>query len=314
MPPLGVAEPVSHFVSAPDGLRLHHREYGSRPAPGRLPVVCLPGLARTAADFDRLARVLAEDGRRVLALDYRGRGLSARDPDPRNYDLRIEGADVLAVLTAAEVGPAVFVGTSRGGLITMILAALRPAIIQGAVLNDIGPVIESQGLGRIRGYVGKLPRPDSWTEAVGLLKQLADSQFTAVTEADWLDFAKLTFREESGFFRPTYDPALMENLKTMDLDAIPTLWPQFEGLRHAPVLIIRGANSDLLSSATAAEMIRRHPDCALHTVEGQGHAPFLTDAPTIERIQSFVLHCEAAAPPENRVAVQQSSTTPHETG
>lgn len=304
-------EPVSHFVSAPDGLRLHYREYGSFAGP-LLPIVCLPGLARTAADFDRLARILAEHDRRVLALDYRGRGLSARDPDPKNYDLRIESADVLAVLTAAEVGRAVFVGTSRGGLITMILAALRPTIIRGAVLNDIGPVIEAEGLARIRGYVGKLPRPNSWTEAVDLLKGLAGSQFTALTEADWLDFAQLTFAEENGFFITTYDTALMENLKTMDLDAIPTLWPQFEALRHAPVLTIRGANSDLLSSATAAEMMRRHPDCALHTVVGQGHAPFLTDAPTVERIRTFISHCEDAAYCGSEAT--QPSTTLHQAG
>ena len=196
------AEPVSHFVSAPDGLRLHVREYGSRAAASpRMPVVCLPGLARTAADFDRLARVLAADGRRVLALDYRGRGLSERDPDPTHYDLATESADVLATLAATQVGRAIFIGTSRGGLITMILAALQPALIAGAVLNDIGPVIEAEGLARIKGYVGKLPRPNSWAEAVDLLKQIAGAQFTALTDADWLDFAQLTFKEENGALR-----------------------------------------------------------------------------------------------------------------
>ena len=290
-PPRG-AEPTSHFVSAPDGLRLHVLEYGRDGGSG-LPVVCLPGLARTAGDFNRLAAALADDGRRVLALDYRGRGLSARDPDPKNYDLGVESTDVLAVLAAVGVEKSVFVGTSRGGLITMILAALRPGMISGAVLNDIGPVIEAQGLTRIRGYVGKLPRPHSWTEAVDTLKGVSASQFTALSETDWLDVAQLTFREEDGVFTPTYDPALMDNLRTMDVDAIPTLWPQFEALGTVPVLIVRGANSDLLSAATASEMVRRLPDCALHTVADQGHAPFLTDAPTIERIRGFVARCDA---------------------
>ena len=292
------AEPVSHFVSAPDGLRLHVREYGSdAAASSQMPVVCLPGLARTAADFDRLARALATDGRRVLALDYRGRGLSERDPDPTHYDLATESADVLATLAAMQIARAIFIGTSRGGLITMILAALQPALIAGAVLNDIGPVIEAEGLARIKAYVGKLPRPSSWAEAVVLLKQIAGAQFTALTDAEWLDFAQLTFKEENEAFTLTYDPALMENLKTMRLDAIPTLWPQFEALRDVPVLVVRGANSDLLSVATTAEMLGRHPDCALHTVPDQGHAPFLTDAPTIERIRAFVAHCEAIAIP-----------------
>ena len=150
-----------HYVTARDGLRLHVREHGERTAPG-LPVVCLPGLARTTADFDVLASALAGDAgrpRRVLALDYRGRGLSDHDPDPDHYAIPVELDDVLSVLTARAVASAVFVGTSRGGLIVMALAAARPGAIAGAVLNDIGPVIETQGLMRIKGYVGKLPQP-----------------------------------------------------------------------------------------------------------------------------------------------------------
>src|SRR5262249_40578254 len=137
-----------HYVTARDGLRLHVREYGARTAPG-LPVVCLPGLARTTADFDTLAGALAGDSERphrVIALDYRGRGLSDHDPDPDNYAIGVELDDVVSVLTARAVGSAVFVGTSRGGLILMALAAVRPGAIAGAVLNDIGPMIEPQGL------------------------------------------------------------------------------------------------------------------------------------------------------------------------
>lgn len=289
-------EPVSRFVAAPDGLRLHFREYGA-PSGSALPVVCLPGLARTAGDFDRLARELSRDGRRVLALDYRGRGLSDRDSDPRNYELGVEMSDTLAVLAAAGVEAAIFVGTSRGGLITMILAALRPEVILGAVLNDIGPVLEPEGLTRIRGYVGKLPRPSSWTEAVTILKSVAARSFTALSEADWLAFAQLTFREENGVFETNYDPALTETLKALDITNLPTLWPQFEALSSVPVLVVRGGNSDLLSVATASEMMQRHPDCALYTVRDQGHAPFLTDEPTIARIREFVGHCESRAGP-----------------
>lgn len=280
----------SRFISAEDGLRLHYRDYGTQRS-ALLPVVCLPGLARTSADFDALARALAADGRRVLALDYRGRGLSAFDPKPANYDLRIESTDVLALLTGAEAPRAVFVGTSRGGLITMILASVRPTLIAGAVLNDIGPVIEVAGLRRIGSYVGKLPDPRSWDEAVGILRRVAGAQFTALSEEDWLNFARSTFRENDGAFSVSYDPALMLNLQTMDLDALPTLWPQFEALGHAPVLVVRGENTDLLSAETVAEMQRRHPDCALHTVAGQGHAPLLMDRPTIDRIRTFVARC-----------------------
>src|SRR5215469_16310085 len=148
---------ISRFITAPDGLRLHVREYGDRRSE-RLPVVCLPGLSRTAEDFEVLATAVARDAgtpRRVLAFDYRGRGLSEYDRNPKNYAIPVELADVIAVLVALGAAPAIIVGTSRGGLLAMTLAPQRPAAVAGAVLNDIGPVIASQGLRRIQGYVGK---------------------------------------------------------------------------------------------------------------------------------------------------------------
>src|ERR1035441_1429663 len=152
---------TSIFISAPDGLRLHARCYGARSAPA-LPVVCLPGMARTAADFEMLAEALAGDERRprrVIALDYRGRGKSEYDRDPANYNFQVELADLLAVLAALDAARAILIGTSRGGILAMLLAAVRPTAIAGVVLNDIGPVIEPKGLMRIKGYVvtGKVP-------------------------------------------------------------------------------------------------------------------------------------------------------------
>src|SRR3954470_10419526 len=195
-----MADYADLFVSAADGLRLFARDYGPRTG-SALTVVCLPGLARTAADFHELALTLSQDGtrsRRVLALDYRGRGRSEYDHDWRNYDLKVELADVLAVLTAAGVEEAAFVGTSRGGLLTMALSAARPALLRGAVLNDIGPVIEGRGLARIRGYVGKLPAPADYGVAVDILKKLMSAQFTALSEEEWRSWAKATWREENG--------------------------------------------------------------------------------------------------------------------
>ena len=293
-PDVSAAETASRFVSAPDGLRLHYRDYGPR-ANAALPVVCLPGLARTGDDFARLAAALAggKGGpRRVLTLDYRGRGLSQRDRDPKNYDVRVEAADVLAVAIAAGVEDAIFVGTSRGGLITMALAVMRPSMIKGVVLNDIGPVLEPKGLARIRGYVGKLPQPRSWTDAVSLLQGLGSRHFTGLTDAEWLDYAELTFAERNGAFSTRYDPALTRALQDLDLENLPVLWPQFDALRSAPLLVVRGGNSDLLSAETAEKMIARHPEAVLHTVEGQGHAPLLTDAETIARVEAFVAQCQ----------------------
>src|SRR5713101_8415650 len=161
---MGHPVPKSSFVTAQDGLRLHVQEWGARTA-SALPVVCLPGLARSVADFEPLAAALADDSklpRRVVALDSRGRGKSQYDRNPANYNLKVELTDLLAVLTALEIHQAVFLGTSRGGILTMLLAAARPTAIAGCVLNDIGPVIEPKGLMRIKSYVGKLPRPASF--------------------------------------------------------------------------------------------------------------------------------------------------------
>jgi pimeloyl-ACP methyl ester carboxylesterase len=287
----------SRFISAPDGLKLHAREYGSELAPGT-PVLCLPGLARTAADFDVIARRLATGAagkqRRVVALDYRGRGLSDRDARWENYDLRVENADILACMDALGLHHAIFLGTSRGGLHTMMTAATRPGAIKAAILNDIGPVFEAQGIARIRGYVGKLPAPHSWADAVDMAKRIMGGQFTTLSEDDWLAYARLTFEEKDGKFTPRYDTRLMKGLEALDLEApLPTAWPQFEGLSNVPTLSLRGENTDLLSAATVAEMAKRHPRFESHEVPGQGHAPLLLDEPTIKVVAGFIARCES---------------------
>jgi pimeloyl-ACP methyl ester carboxylesterase len=278
------------FVSASDGLRLYARDYG----PGRshaLPVVCLPGLARTCDDFHDLALALAGDGsrpRRVLALDYRGRGRSEWDKRWRNYDIRVEINDTLQVLTAAGIAEALFVGTSRGGLIAMGLGAIRPALLRAAVLNDIGPVIEGRGLVRIRGYVGKLPAPRTFEQGADMLKRMMSAQFTTFSDAQWQRMARGTWREADGALVPLYDPALMRTLEAIDIEApLPDLWPLFGGLTAIPVLALRGANSDLLSAQTLEAMRKAHPGLQAVTVPGQGHAPVL-EGDLLDVIRRFV--------------------------
>jgi pimeloyl-ACP methyl ester carboxylesterase len=298
MPARAQVQPfTSRFLSAADGLRLHLRDYGPRFAPA-LPVICLPGLARTAADFDWLARALASGAaakqRRVLALDYRGRGESEWDRDPSNYSMGVENADILTMLAALEISEAIVIGTSRGGLHVMMLAATRPTLLRGVVLNDIGPKIESEGLLRIRGYVGKLPQPRSIADAVDMFKEMAGQQFPALSDADWKIFAELTFADKNGQLVPRYDKKLAHSLKGFDIEQpLPTLWPQFAGLADIPILAIRGELSDILSEETLSEMQARHPSCQIYRVKGQGHAPLLIDDASIQKIAEFIAQIDA---------------------
>lgn len=292
----GDGDAQSIFVTASDGLKLHARCFGPRLAPG-LPVVCLPGLARTADDFEDLARALAsapEVPRRVIALDYRGRGLSDYDRNPQNYSLSVELGDVLAVLTALGISPAVFVGTSRGGILTMMLASARPTALAGAILNDIGPVIDPAGLVRIKSYVGKLPRPKSFEEGADILRRLFGQQFTRLTDAEWLVYAHRTFKAEKRGLVPTYDVQLAKTLAGIDFHRpIPPLWAEFDAMGSIPLMVLRGANSDLLSEETVTTMRTRHPSMEAVTVPDQGHAPILGGDELIGRIAQFVGACEA---------------------
>ena len=287
----------SLFVTAQDGLQLHVRAYGAR-ASSALPVVCLPGLARTGADFADLALVLSSDRERpVLALDYRGRGKSQYDRNPANYTLQVELADLLAVLTALGIGRAAFVGTSRGGILTMLLAVARPTAIAGCVLNDIGPVIEPAGLMRIKSYVGKLPQPASFRDAADILQRLFGIHFPKWSAADWLGFARRTFKQADGRVVADYDARLATTLAGLTADRpLPPLWKEFDALARLPVMVVRGSNSDILSPTTVAAMRERRSSLDVVEVADEGHAPRLTEPKTAGRIAEFIASCDRPAP------------------
>jgi pimeloyl-ACP methyl ester carboxylesterase len=274
--------------SARDGLRLYARHY---PAPGstKRPVLCLPGLTRNGRDFHDLATALArhdENRRDVYTLDSRGRGGSEHDRDWNNYSLLVELNDALDFMTMKDLHGAGIVGTSRGGLVAMLMAVLRPCALAAVVLNDVGPVIERDGLARIVAYAGRVPLPANWQEATELVREMNKRQFPAVPAQDWQEHARAWFNEENGLPAPGYDPNIVKAFSVMD-GPMPELWPQFGALVHVPVLAIRGQNSDILSAKTLEEMRTRHPRLETLTVPGQGHPPFLRDAPTIAAVAAF---------------------------
>jgi pimeloyl-ACP methyl ester carboxylesterase len=289
---------ASVFVTAPDGLTLHVRRYECRVA-SALPVVCLPGLARSAADFHPLAAALAADPakpRLVLALDYRGHGQSAYDRNPDNYTLPVALADLSAVLIALEIAPAIFVGTSYGGILAMMLAVMRPTAIAGVILNDIGPVIEPHGLVRLKGYIGKLPVPRNFEEGAEILRWLFEAQFPKLAPQDWIAFAQRTWHEHGGRLLPDHDPKLAQTLQGADMQHPPTLWTQFDALARVPLMVIRGAKSDMLASSTLDAMLSRRRELEVALVPDQGHPPLLTDPKLIRRIAAFVASCDVRPP------------------
>jgi pimeloyl-ACP methyl ester carboxylesterase len=292
----------SRFVQAPGGLTLHVRCYGDLATAPNLPVLCLPGLTRTEADFEPLAlhlRANATQPRAVFALDLRGRGRSGYDPDRRNYNPAVELADVIAVMTALGLERAVFVGTSRGGILTMLLAAVQPALIAGALLNDIGPVIEPDGLMRIKGYAGRIAPPQDFDAGAATLRSLFGAQFPTLRAADWLAWAHRSWIETDQGLVQTYDARIAETLTDIDTETdqpIPNLWPQFEALpQQVPAMVIRGALSDILSAETVAAMRQRRPDLEAVEIPDQGHAPLLAESAILGQISDFLFRCDRAA-------------------
>ena len=286
---------VSVFVTTRDRLKLHVRCYGSRTS--ALPVVCLPGLARTAADFHSLAAALATDPaqpRWVVSLDYRGHGQSEYDRNPDNYALGVDLADLSAVLTGLTIPPAIFVGTSQGGVLAMMLAQSRPNAVAGVVLNDIGPVIEPQGLLQMKGYVGKLPTPRDFAEGAEILRWLFAKSFPKLVLQDWLALAQRTWREHGRGLVPDYDVRLARTLDMNWARSLPSLWEQFDALARVPLMVIRGANSHMLTSTTLDAILARRVDVEVAVVPDQGHAPLLTGPELIRRIAAFIASCDGS--------------------
>jgi pimeloyl-ACP methyl ester carboxylesterase len=263
-----------------DGLSLYARDYAAASGPARLPVIAIHGLTRNSADFDTIAPLIAQSGRRVLAVDIRGRGQSDRAPDPMTYQPQVYAQDIMALLRDLGIERAVFLGTSMGGLITMGLAAIRSKVIAAAIINDVGPEVAQEGLARIAAYAGQPVEINTWADAAAYVRKLNAVALPHYSDADWDAFARRTFRiGTEGTPVPDYDPDIMAPIRAAGAKAlVPNLWPFFTRLaRGRPTLLVRGETSDLLSPEIAARMRKRAPKMDFVEVPGVGHAPMLDE-------------------------------------
>jgi pimeloyl-ACP methyl ester carboxylesterase len=270
-----MAEWQDRYWTSKDGLRLHYRDYAG-PA-DRPPILCLPGLTRNARDFEPVADRYAGDWR-VICVDFRGRGESQHDSNSSNYRPEYYVADVLKLLDQLGIADAVFFGTSLGGICTMVLASTDAERIAGAMLNDIGPVVDQAGLDRISGYVGREARFDNWNEVIGLLAERNREVFPKWGAGEWERFARRIMHETPDGIRFQYDMRIADNFRAATEGPQRANWQSYEALAGRPLLILRGELSDLLSADVAQQMAERlDGDAELVVVPDAGHAPSLEE-------------------------------------
>ncbi len=278
------------FTSS-DGLRLYARDYAPASGQARLPVICIHGLTRNSADFDELAPWIAAQGRRVLAVDVRGRGNSAYDPNPANYNLAVYAGDVVKLAHDLGIARAVFIGTSMGGLITMTLAVRRIGLIAAAVLNDIGPALSGRGLQRIAGYAGNAEPLASWDDAAAYVRGINEVAFPTNTDSDWDKWARRSFAETApGQLGMRYDPGIAIAIRAGKIKPS-SLAARFAFRRLAhkrPTLLIRGALSDLVEPEQVAMMRAAAPTMKYAEVPDVGHAPMLTEPQSLAALREFL--------------------------
>ena len=274
------------YASADGALQLFARIY-----PGEGPTLLLMhGLTRNSADFEPLIARL-DPRYRLIVADQRGRGLSDYDSEPANYRPDVYAADMFALLDGLGVAEAGLIGTSMGGLMAMLMAAIQPARVRAIVLNDVGPKLDDAGLDRIKGYVGASTPPADWQEAAQRSAAINGVAFPDFGDEDWMAFARRTSRVgDDGVIRLAYDPKIADSIKGDDPATVPAdLWPLWDALSAVPTLVARGALSDLLSVETVAEMARRHsgPFAAVD-VPNRGHAPLLDEPAALDAITEFL--------------------------
>ena len=279
------------YWNSEDGLRLHYRDYAG--PHDRPPLLCIPGLTRNAADFEPFADHVAGEWR-VIAVDLRGRGLSENDPKPERYSPGVYAKDIAKLLDQLGIADAVFVGTSLGGLVTMLMAATDGERMAGALINDIGPDVDREGLEWISTYVGKDVRYPGWGEAAAALKARSGDKFPGWDDAAWHRFTHRVCRDEKGSIRFAYDMAIAKGFDETLKEEPADLWPLYKALDGRPVTILHGELSDLLSPATAARMVRELDDVELVTIPATGHAPSLEEPESLAALDRLLARVSAA--------------------
>ncbi|MFP7570155.1 alpha/beta fold hydrolase [Marivita sp. S2033] len=269
---------MPHFTTS-DGLSLFYRDEGEG-----LPLLCLSGLTRNGRDFEFVAPHLEDV--RLIRLDYRGRGQSEWG-DPNTYQIPVEGRDAIELLDHLDLPAAAVLGTSRGGLIAMVLAATAKDRLLGVALNDIGPELAPEGLEVIKTYLGRAPQAKTY-EDIAAARAKAMTGFPGVPPERWLREAQILFNETEDGLELTYDPRLREAVLEGGAQPEPDLWPYFDALSGLPLACIRGANSDLLSKATFQEMKARRPDMIAVEVPDRGHVPFLDEPESLSALQRWL--------------------------
>ncbi len=278
------------FFTSEDGLKLYYRDYPGQEDQQHPPLLCLSGLTRNTHDFHDLAKRLSP-GRRVICMDYRGRGKSDRDPDYRHYAPPIYMQDALALMDHLGLRRAVFLGTSLGGLISMAIGAMMPEKVAAIILNDIGPEVSAEGRDRIMEYVGRDRRFASWEDAAAAQKAMFSAAYPDYTDRDWLQMARSTFvrDEDSGDLRLNYDLKLADALREQaESGDTPDLWAMFAMLKDIPILCLRGALSDVLSEETVARMRQLHPGIEIVDIPNRGHVPDLSEPESVRAIDDFL--------------------------
>ena len=275
------------YWTSRDGLKLHYRDYAG--PSDRPPVLCLHGLTRNGRDFESLAARLAGNWR-VLTVDFRGRGGSEYDPQPRRYVPPTYAADILQLLDKLAIDKAVFIGTSLGGIVTMIVAGFAPQRIAGALLNDVGPQLDKAGLDRIAGYVGQPLLFGDWDEAADKFAAKYGDVHPSYAREDWLAYARRVAHETGRGIELDYDMAIAEPFRQMDekTASAADAWPLFRGLEGKPLTILRGGHSDLFSTETAEKMRGAVTGAELVTVPNVGHPPDFTEPESIAAVDRLL--------------------------